>query len=308
MGRKRRGKPINGWLIIDKAAGITSSGVVGRVRKLTEAAKVGHGGTLDPLATGVLPVALGEATKTTAYAMDGTKVYTFTIRWGEARSTDDAEGEVTAQSDVRPTREAIEAALAQFTGLIDQVPPAFSAVKVGGQRAYALARADKPVELAARQIRIEKFELLGMPDPDHAEFRVTSGKGAYMRSLARDLALALGSVGHIAVLRRIAVGPFREEDAISLENLADLGHSAPLADFLLPVETALADIPALALTETEARCLRHGQPIAILPVANRSSLTQVNQGAVYCAMASDKPVALARIEGGEIRPVRVLNL
>jgi tRNA pseudouridine55 synthase len=308
MGRKRRGKPIHGWMVIDKPGTMSSNAVVGAVRRLTGAAKVGHGGTLDPLATGLLPIALGEATKTVSYAMDGTKVYRFSIRWGEQRATDDTEGDVTATSDVRPNEAAIHAALKNFIGTIDQVPPIYSAIKVNGQRAYALARADKPVELESRQIRIDNFELVGMPDSDHSEFEVVSGKGAYMRGLARDLALAVGTVGHIATLRRIRVGPFTEEHAISLEKLESLGHSAPLVDFLLPVQTALADIPALALTETEAQRIRQGQAIAVLPVASRSPSEKVIQGSVVCAMADGKPVALATIMGGEICPQRVLNL
>jgi tRNA pseudouridine55 synthase len=305
---KRRGKPIHGWLIIDKPLGLSSAGAVGKVRRLTGAAKVGHGGTLDPLASGVLPIALGEATKTVSYAMDGRKVYRFTIRWGEARATDDAEGEVIETSDVRPSTAEIEAALAGFIGEIDQVPPIYSAVKVEGKRAYALARADQPVELDPRRILIKEFRLTAEPDADHAEFEVESGKGAYMRSLARDLARALGTVGHISALRRTAVGPFREADAISLDKLAALGHSAPLFEFLLPVETALDDIPALALTEEEGWCLRHGQSVAALPVVSRASGTRIEPGAVICAMSGGKPVALAQLEGAEIRPLRVLNL
>ena len=308
MGRKRRGLPIHGWMVIDKPPAMTSAAVVGKVRRLTGAAKIGHGGTLDPLATGVLPLALGEATKTVAYAMDGIKIYLFTVRWGEARSTDDSEGGVTAESPVRPSAEAITAVLERFTGDIEQVPPDFSAVKVGGRRAYALARAEQPLELQPRRVHIEAISLVGMPDADHAEFQVASGKGAYMRALARDLAEALGTVGHIAVLRRTAVGPFSETQAISLDNLAALGHSAALAEHLLPVETALDDIPALALTEAEAQRLRRGQPVPVLPVASRSPLEDIYLGAVVCAKAGGKPVALARIEGGEIRPVRVLNL
>lgn len=308
MGRKRRGKPIHGWMVIDKPGTMSSNAVVGAVRRLTGAAKVGHGGTLDPLATGLLPIALGEATKTVSYAMDGTKVYRFSIRWGEQRTTDDTEGDVTVTSDVRPNEATIRSALKNFIGTIDQVPPIYSAIKVNGQRAYALARADKPVELESRQIRIDNFELVGMPDSDHAEFEVVSGKGAYMRGLARDLALAVGTVGHIATLRRTRVGPFTEEHSISLEKLESLGHSAPLVDFLLPVQTALADIPALALTETEAQRIRQGQAIAVLPVASRSPSEKVIQGSVVCAMADGKPVALATIKGGEIRPQRVLNL
>ena len=305
---KRRGKPIHGWLNIDKPAGMTSNTVVGLVRRYTGAAKAGHGGTLDPLATGVLPVALGEATKTASYVMDGVKTYLFTVRWGEARATDDAEGEVTESSDARPTDEDIVTALILFSGDIQQVPPAFSAIKVNGQRAYALARSQKPVELEARTVSVERFELVDRPDPDHARFEVTCGKGTYMRSLARDLALELGTVGHISALRRTLTGPFSEETAIPLDKLEVLGHSAALAEALLPIETVLDDIPALALTEEEARCLRHGRPVSVLPVATRSPLTNIAQGDVVCAMAGGKLVALARIVGGEVRPFRVMNL
>lgn len=305
---KRRGREINGWIIIDKPAGITSAGVVGKAKFITGAAKVGHGGTLDPLATGVLPLAFGEATKTVTYVMDGTKTYRFTVGWGEARATDDAEGAVVGVSDVRPDVTAIEAALPAFVGEIEQVPPDYSAIKVAGQRAYDLARAEKPVELAARTVRIDRFSLVRILDADHAEFEVVSGKGAYMRSLCRDLALALGTLGHVTALRRSAVGPFSEAAAISLDKLAELRHIARLDDCLLPVATALDDIPVLALTETEARRLQRGQPVAALPVASRSPLTEDPRGVVYCAKSGLRPIALARIEGGEVRPVRVLNL
>ncbi len=308
MGRKRRGRAVHGWMVIDKPAGMTSAAVVGKARRLTGAAKVGHGGTLDPLATGVLPLAFGEATKTVAWAMDGAKVYRFTVRWGEARATDDAEGAVTATSDARPTIEEIASVLPRFIGDIDQVPPAYSAVKVSGKRAYALARDNQPVDLPPRSVIIHRLELIGAPDADHAQFEAETGKGAYMRSLARDLAVAVGTVGHIEKLRRTRVGPFAKEDAISLEKLAALGHSAPLADYLLPVETALDVIPALVLTEAEARRLQRGQPLPVLPVASRSPLTDIAQGAVVCAMAEGRLVALARIRGGEIWPLRVLNV
>ncbi len=308
MARKRKGQSIDGWLVIDKPLGLTSAAVVGRVRRLLDAAKVGHGGTLDPLATGVLPLAFGEATKTVSFAMDGRKTYRFTVRWGEARATDDAEGAVTAESALRPAAAAIQAALPAFTGEILQVPPAFSAIKIAGQRAYDLARADRAVVLAARPVAVESLTLLAMPDPDHAVFEARVGKGTYIRSLGRDLALALGTVGHIAALRRTAVGPFSEKDAISLELLGDLGHSPRPWDFLLPVATALDDIPVLALTEEEARRLRHGQAVSVLGVALRSPFSGLSQDAVVCAMADGKPVALARISGGKIVPLRVLNL
>ncbi|HEC14643.1 MAG TPA: tRNA pseudouridine(55) synthase TruB [Rhodospirillales bacterium] len=308
MGRRRGGTPIHGWLIIDKPRGLTSNAVVGRVRRMTDAAKVGHGGTLDPLATGILPLALGEATKTVSYAMDGKKVYVFTVRWGEQTESDDSEGAVTETSDVRPTEQDIRENLKFFTGEIEQVPPVFSAIKVDGRRAYDLARNKEPVELAPRKVQIETIALLDRPDKDHAVFEVACGKGTYVRSIARDLARKLGTFGHVSALRRTRVGPFGEDRAISLDKLDGLGHSAPLADLLLPVETVLDDIPALALTEEEARRLRHGQGVSALHVVSRSPLENISQGVVVCAMAEGKPVALARIEGGEIRPLRVFNM
>jgi tRNA pseudouridine55 synthase len=308
MGRRRKGLPINGWIAIDKPLGMTSTSVVTQVRRAFDAAKAGHGGTLDPLATGILPIALGEATKTVSYVMDGAKTYHLRVRWGEARSTDDGEGEVVATSDRRPTRAEIEAALPRFIGEIEQVPPQFSAVKVAGQRAYDLARDGETVELKPRRIRIDSFKLLGAPDADHADFEVGSGKGAYMRSLARDLAIALGTVGHIALLRRTRCGPFTESEAISLDKLGQLVHSAASANCLLPVETALDDIPALALTEAEARRLQSGQSVSLLRMAARDPLAFCPPDGTVRAMAEGRLVALARIDGGEVRPVRVLNL
>jgi tRNA pseudouridine55 synthase len=307
MARKRKGLPIHGWFNIDKPAGISSSDVVTRVRRATGAAKAGHGGTLDPLATGVLPIALGEATKTVSYAMDGSKTYRFLLHWGIATTTDDTEGEVVEQSDVRPERHAIEAILPSFIGDIEQVPPIYSAIKVNGRRSYELARRDEAVELAPRQVRIDDLTLIRVEGRDHAEFQVDCGKGTYMRSLARDIALALGTVGHISWLRRTAVGAFHEDNAISLDKLEELGHSAPASSILLPVETVLADIPALALTLQEANRLRHGQGVAVLPVASRSPFKDISQGDTVCAMVEGKLVALAKIAGGEIRPVRVMN-
>lgn len=308
MGRRRRGVPVHGWLVIDKPAGVTSAAVVAAVRRVTQAAKVGHGGTLDPLATGVLPIALGEATKTVSYVMDGSKIYRFTIRWGEQRNTDDAEGDVVKVSDLRPTEDAIRAVLPRFVGEIDQVPPIFSAVKVAGQRAYALARAEMPVELEPRTVHVEGIELIDMPDADHAVFEVTAGKGTYMRALARDLAVALGTVGHVAALRRNSVGSFTESAAIPLDKIDSLGHSDGLKEHLLPVGAALDGIPALNLTEAEGRRLQRGQPVAVLPVASRSSIKHLSRDAVFCAMAMGRPVALATVKGGEIRALRVLNL
>ena len=308
MGRRKGGTPINGWLVIDKPLGMSSAAAVAAVRRITGAAKVGHGGTLDPLATGILPIALGEATKTVPYIMDGAKTYRFRICWGEARSTDDTEGEVTATSPERPERAAIEAALGQFIGVIEQVPPIFSAVKVGGQRAYALARENREVELTARKVRIDRFILLGQTDDDHADFEVASGKGAYMRSLARDLALALGTVGHIALLRRLRVGPFNEDNAISLDKLAELVHSPAAPSPVLPVETVLDDIPALALTEADALRLHNGQAVSLLRMARDALPPVISPGMIVRAMAGQRLVAVACIDCGELRPVRVMNL
>jgi len=308
MARKRRGRPIHGWIIIDKPLGMTSSTVVGKVRKYLDAAKAGHGGTLDPLASGVLPIALGEATKTMSYVMDGHKTYEFTVTWGEATQTDDCEGEIVERSDHRPSEDAIEAVLGEFSGAIEQVPPVFSAIKVNGQRAYALARADQEVELQPRTVFVENLALIDCPDPDHAAFTLTCGKGTYVRSLGRDLAIRLGTVGHISKLRRTVVGPFSEDVAISLDSLESLGHIAPDSENLLPIETVLDDIPALALTIEEARRLKQGQAVSILPVASRSPETDVKQGDIVSAMSEGRLVALAEIIGGEIRPFRVMNL
>lgn len=310
MGR-RKGRPIHGWLVLDKPEGPSSNGCVGRIKRLTGAAKVGHGGTLDPLASGVLPIALGEATKTQQFAMDHTKTYEFTVRWGISTASQDAEGAVTAESDARPETAAIEAALPLFVGEIEQIPPVYSAIKVDGERAYALARRDEEVELKPRRVRIDALRLIDRSDPDHASFEMTCGKGTYVRALVRDLALHLRVEGHIRRLRRTAVGPFRVESAFSLDRFEgndDNDAASLLAEYLLPVETVLDDIPALALTEQEARRLRQGQGVPVLPVAQRSPLRDISQGDLVQAKAEGTLVALARITGGEIRAVRVLNL
>ena len=301
MARRKKGEKIDGWVVLDKPLGMGSTQAVGRVRRLFSAAKAGHGGTLDPLATGVLPIALGEATKTVPFVMDGRKEYRFTLRFGEARATEDGEGEVTATSDVRPSDAAIRAALAPFIGRIDQMPPVFSALKIDGKRAYDLARAGETVELKPRPVTIERLELLARPDTDHADFVVACGKGTYIRSLGRDLARALGTVGHLSALRRTAVGPFREEAAISLPKLEALGHIPPLLGALAPVATALDDIPALALTDTQADRLRHGQPVLLTRDAPPS-------GTLVRAETGSKLVALVRSDGAALQPVRVFNL
>ena len=303
---KRERRKIDGWVVLDKPLGMGSTKAVGRVRWLFGAEKAGHGGTLDPLATGVLPIALGEATKTVPFVMDGRKEYRFTLRFGEARATEDAEGEVTATSDARPSDAEIRAVLGRFTGEIEQVPPVFSALKVGGARSYDLARKGEKPALKPRRVNIERLELTGRPDRDHADFVVECGKGTYIRSLGRDLAGALGTVGHLSALRRTAAGPFREEAAISLSKLEALGHIPPLLGALAPVATALDDIPALALTEAQAVRLRQGQP---MPLTRDAPLS----GALVRAELEGKLVALVRLEvspggGSTLQPVRVFNL
>jgi tRNA pseudouridine55 synthase len=300
-----KGLPIHGWLCLDKPAGMTSTEAVSRVRRLTQARKVGHGGTLDPLATGVLPIAMGEATKTVAYAMEGRKHYRFTARLGEARTTDDAEGEVVATSDRRPTSAEIEAALPSFVGLIEQVPPSFAAIKVEGERAYDLARRGEPVQLAPRNVRVDRFDLIERPDPDHATFELLCGRGTYVRALVRDLGAKLGCLGHVMALRRLRVGPFCEEDAVSPGALEQLVADDALPQALLPVGAALGDLPALALTQPQVDRLCAGQTIRVAPGLLAG---EPDADATVRAMAAGRMVALARLHGGELSPVRVFNL
>ena len=307
MGRRKRGNPVHGWLVVDKDSNITSAKVVDMAKKILNAEKVGHSGTLDPLATGLLPLAFGEATKTISFIMTGKKKYNFTICWGSSTNTDDAEGAVIETSQVRPDAAKITACLNRFVGRIQQIPPIYSAVKVNGKRAYALARAEEPFTLKPRSIIIERFELIEIIDKDHASFEVISGKGAYIRGLARDVAINLGTVGHVSDLRRTEVGPFSEKDSISLDKLEELGHKGAAVDKLQPVEAALDDIPALVLTEDEARRLKCGQPISVLKVASRAPLIGILPGEVVCAMEGKNLVALVKIKDGEIRPFRVLN-
>ena len=305
--RKPRGRPLDGWLVVDKPQGLTSTDVVNRVRRWFDAQKAGHGGTLDPLATGLLPVAFGAATKTVPYVMNGTKLYHFTLRLGEARDTDDAEGAVIGGSDVRPDDAALRAAVGGFIGDIMQIPPIFSAIKIGGERAYDLARAGNAPVMEARPARVDRFELIGRPDADHAVFEVQSGKGVYMRSLARDLAVACGTVGHIAALRRLRVGPFTEAQAIPLDKLQRAEDTPPVSpDFLLPVATALADIPALALTEAEAFGLSHGQAISLVVLMGRIPRTADPEGGLVRAMAGGRVLGLCRLSDGMLKPERLL--
>ncbi len=308
VGRKRKGDRVDGWLVLDKPAGISSARAVAIARRAFNAAKLGHGGTLDPLASGVLPLAFGEATKTVSLVMDGRKTYRFTIRFGQQTATDDAEGDIVATSDIRPGADAIRAVLPRFTGAIEQTPPAFSALKVDGKRAYELARQGQAPVLKPRRVEIFRLELVGLPAPDLADIEVDCGKGTYIRSLARDIALALGSVGHVAALRRTQVGKFGEKQAISLANLEALSHSPARFEHLLPVETVLDDIPALAVTEEEATRLRMGQPLPMLRTGLRDRVPPISDSAATLrAMAGDRLVALVRSHDGEIRPVRVIN-
>lgn len=301
----RKGVPIHGWLCIDKPAGMTSTDVVTRVRRSTHARKVGHGGTLDPLATGVLPVALGEATKTVAYVMAGQKRYRFSALLGEARTTDDAEGEVVATSAERPADAAIESALAAFRGHIQQVPPRFAAVKIEGERAYDLARRGEVVELSPRAVRVDRFELVERPDPDHATFEVDCGQGTYVRALVRDLGQRLGCFGHVVALRRLRVGPFDVEDAIALATLEQLVADEALPQVLMPVSAALATLPALPLTQPQASRLRAGQTIRVSP-----GLLMGERGGddTVQATTAGQLVALAALRDGELSPVRIFNL
>ena len=305
--RRKRGRPLDGWLVVDKPAGMTSTDVVNRVRRGFDAQKAGHGGTLDPLATGVLPVAFGVATKTVPYVMDGTKLYRFSLRFGEARDTDDADGAITATSAHRPEDAAIEAALPAFRGAILQVPPAYSAIKVAGERAYDMAREGRPPVLEPRPARVDRFELVARPDADTAVFEVESGKGVYMRSLARDLAAACFTLGHVAALRRLRVGPFVAEDAISLDKLVPEGDNPPASpDFLRPVATALADIPALALTEAEAAALSNGQRLSLVGLMGRIPDAADPDGGLVRVMAGKRVAGLCRLDDGWLRPERLL--
>ncbi len=306
--RRRSRAPVNGWLAIDKPAGMTSTKVVTRVRRLTGAAKAGHAGTLDPLATGVLPIALGEATKTVPFVMDGTKSYRFTIRWGESRDTDDAEGQVLETSEMRPDAAQITAALARFTGEIMQVPPTYSAIKISGRRAYELARRDEDVTLAPRPVRIDRLVLIAVPDVDHAELELDCGKGSYVRALARDLAAALGTHGHLAALCRTRVGPFGLADSISLAEIEAVEDSAALADRLLPVVRGLSGIANLAVNADQAARLKHGHMVPLVRAPVDQDGNRLVGPTMLCAVFAGRPTALVRLEAGEIRPTRVFNL
>ncbi len=308
MARKRRGDQIDGWFVLDKPYDMGSTTALAKVRRAFNANKAGHGGTLDPLATGILPIAFGEATKTVSFVMDGRKSYRFTARWGVATATDDVEGDVIATSDIRPNEASIRAVLSGFIGDIQQIPPRYSAIKIQGARAYDLARDGQEPEMKPREVTVYDLRLEEMPDADHAIFTADCGKGTYIRSLARDIAAALGTVAHVSALRRTRCGPFTEAHAISLDKLVSLGHSAPTSGLLHSVVTALDDIPALALTEVEARQLHHGQSLALLPIVQRSNCpADMSTVPVLRAMCGDKLIAIARAEAGRLKPVRVIH-
>ncbi len=302
MGRRRKkGNPVHGWIVLDKPTGMTSTQGVAVVRRLFNAQKAGHAGTLDPLATGLLGIALGEATKTVPWLMEAGKTYRFTVRWGIATTTGDAEGEIVETSGHRPEKDALIEALPAFTGDILQIPPAYSAIKVNGQRAYDLARDGQEVVLQPRSVHIESLTLDACSDADTATLTMACGKGTYVRSLARDLARHLGTCGHVIDLRRIASGPFDESDAISLEKLEDLVNNAHAQDVLLPIETVLDDIPALALTGNMADLIENGQPIS---VGGYDPLTPIEAYAI----ADNRLIAMGVIEGGKFNPRRVLKM
>ena len=297
MGRRKKGDPVSGWVVVDKPLHVTSTNVVSKVRWALNAQKAGHAGTLDPLATGVVAVALGEATKTIPYVTDALKAYRFTARWGAATTTDDLEGEVAARSDLRPSAEEIEAALPRFTGEIQQTPPAFSAVKVDGRRAYDLARAGEAVELKSRPLWVEKLALLDRPDADHAAFELVCGKGGYVRSIARDLGAALGCLGHVCALRRIWSGPFELSDSLTWDQIEPLREDPDRAARLLPVTAGLHDLEEHPVDAVAAANLRQGRAIP----ATRTG----DWGDAVWASHAGAPVAVGMLRGGEIQPVRV---
>ncbi len=299
MARRKKGDKVDGWLVVDKPTGPSSAKIVAIVKRCFNAQKVGHGGTLDPLATGILPIGLGEATKTMPYITDATKEYDFTVKWGEATDSDDCEGEFIHTGGKIPADVQIQGVLAEFTGAIDQVPPAYSAIKVDGQRAYALARQGEEVVLKSRTVEIQSLTLVSSDkEAGSSAFHVVCGKGTYVRSLGRDIALKLGTFGHITALRRTRVGPFALEGAISLEMLEDLSHSARAAGLLQPVTTALDDIPALAVTAPEAADIQMGRQIQN-PKAKQGTCVLMN---------GTQPVAIAEAKAEFIRPLRVFNM
>ncbi|MEL7214874.1 MAG: tRNA pseudouridine(55) synthase TruB [Pseudomonadota bacterium] len=301
MGRRKSGRAVHGWLIIDKPAGPTSTAVVNKVRWAFGAQKAGHAGTLDPAATGLLAVALGEATKTVPFVTDADKAYRFLVRWGQATNTDDAEGEIIAERPERPSAEDIRTALPAFTGDIEQVPPQFSAVKVDGARAYALARSGEDLELAARPLHVAELTLVEQPDADTAVFEMVCGKGGYVRSIARDLGEALGCLGHVISLRRVWAGPFDLDDAVSLDTVEAEAKTPALDARLLPVDLGLGGLPELPATPEGAVRLRNGNPGMVLA-------SGVEFGETAWASYEGQPVAVGQYRAGMLHPARVFNL
>lgn len=305
MARRKKGQPINGWIILDKPLGLTSTHALARVKRLFDAQKAGHAGTLDPLATGILPIAFGEATKTVSFAVDGKKSYAFAVRWGAETTTDDKEGAVTQTSNSRPTEGEIRALLPRFIGEIMQTPPAFSAVKIDGERAYDLAREGEVVVLESRPVQIDDLRLVDMPNADTAVFEADCGKGTYVRSIARDAGRALGCFGHVIELRRSRVGPFGEGDAWGLDELEDEAEAGRLLNSdgpLLPVEMPLRGLPELMVTSSDAFKLVRGMAVLI-----RGRDAPVLSGLMY-ATCQGRIVALGEVEKGALHPIRVFNL
>lgn len=316
MGRRKKGEDVSGWVVLDKPDDMTSTNAVSAIRRIFNAQKAGHAGTLDPLASGILPIALGEATKTVPWLMEARKTYVFTIKWGVSTDTQDREGKAVATSDVRPTPEAIRAALPAFIGEIEQVPPQFSAVKVDGERAYDIARSGETVELEPRKVTVYEAELAETEGEDLATFRVRSGKGFYIRALVRDLAAKLGAEGHVWRLRRTAVGPFTEAESVTLDALVDLGHKGAASERLKPVETALDDIPALAINGEDAFKLRQGRPIVLLPHVVETLKPQFRDRTIagqdasraVVALFQGKAIALGDVRAGKFSPTRVFHI
>ena len=308
MGRRnKKGDKVDGWVNLDKPLGLTSTQAVGKIRRIMNGQKVGHAGTLDPLATGVLPIALGEATKTIPYMQDAMKGYEFTVTWGEQRSTDDAEGEILLESDNRPSCEEIEASLPLFMGEITQVPPRFSAIKIDGQRAYDLARKGEAVTVKPRQVYVESLALL-KSDENTATFAVTCGKGTYVRSIARDIALQMDTYGYVSALKRTAVGGFHVDDTISLEKLEEMEHIPAREAALLPVQVVLDDIPALGIKQTEVTALRNGQALSLISRSDFQRIEDLDHDGEAIAIFQDQAVAIVEIDGPHVKPVRVFNV
>ncbi len=301
MGRRKSGRDISGWLVVDKPAGLTSTAIVNKVRWAFDAKKAGHSGTLDPEATGVLAVALGEATKTVPFVTEALKAYRFDVRWGQATNTDDAEGEVIRTADTRPTADEIRSALPAFTGMIEQVPPAFSAVKIDGQRAYAMARAGEDVTLAARPLFVESLTLVATPDANRATFEMVCGKGGYVRSIARDLGETLGCLGHVVTLQRLWSGPFDLEDAVSFDEIVEGARTPELDDLLLPLETGLTDLPKVLLSAEGAQRIANGNPGAV-------TSTEAEFGDLAWGAYQGRPVAVGVYKAGALHPSRVFHL